>query len=101
MSDRRAWGLRAVPNELADRYVAEGWWAQGTLGRTVAEAVGRQGRSAFNVHSKVRPWRGTWAEVHAAARAFAGSLQARGVGPGDVVVVQLPNWLEAAITFWG
>ncbi len=26
--------------------------------------------------------------------------RARGVGPGDVVVVQLPNWVEAGITFW-
>ena len=24
----------------------------------------------------------------------------RGVGPGDVLVFQLPNWLEAGITFW-
>ena len=36
-----------------------------------------------------------------AARSFAASLKARGVGPGDVVVFQLPNWVEAAITFWG
>ncbi|HSD48795.1 MAG TPA: AMP-binding protein, partial [Actinomycetota bacterium] len=28
------------------------------------------------------------------------SLRARGVGPGDVVAFQLPNWVEAGIAFW-
>ena len=30
----------------------------------------------------------------------ASEAQARGVGAGDVVVFQLPNWAEAGITFW-
>jgi acyl-CoA synthetase len=54
----------------------------------------------FSVHSKVRPWKGTFADVDRAARSLAGSLRARGSGPGDIVVVQLPNWVEAGITFW-
>ena len=70
-------------------------------GATVAGAVGRLADAELVVHSKVRPWRGTFGEVDRAARAFAASLQAQGVGPGDVVVFQLPNWVEAAITFWG
>ncbi len=84
-----------------DRYVAEGWWTDETLGTTVAGAVARLGDSEFAVHSKVRPWRGTFADVDRLARSFAASLRTRGVGPGDVVVFQLPNWLEAAVTFWG
>src|SRR6185312_12992241 len=52
------------------------------------------------VRSKVRPWDGTFADVDRAARSLAASLQARGVGPGDTVVFQLPNWVEAGITFW-
>jgi acyl-CoA synthetase (AMP-forming)/AMP-acid ligase II len=54
----------------------------------------------FNVYSSVRPWRGTFGEVDRRARALAGSLRDRGVVPGDVVVFQLPNWVEAGITFW-
>ena len=34
------------------------------------------------------------------ARRVAGSLAARGIGPGDVVAFQLPNWVEAAATFY-
>ncbi len=32
--------------------------------------------------------------------ALAGSLRARGIGPGDVVAFQIPNWIEAAVTFY-
>jgi len=94
------WQLRSVADELVRRYHAEGWWNEATLGATVAEGLSTMGAVEFNVHSKVRPWRGTFAEVDRRARALAGALRARGVGPGDVVVFQLPNWLEAGITFW-
>src|SRR5262249_4663805 len=48
-----------------------------------------------------RPWRGTVGDVDRAARTFAAALRDRGIGPGDAVVLQLPNWVEAAIGFWG
>lgn len=95
-----SWGLRVVPRDLAAHYVAQGWWTEGTLGTMVADGLGRMGRLDFRVHSKVRPWAGTFADVDRAARSLAGSLHARGVGPGDIVVIQLPNWLEAGVTFW-
>ena len=34
------------------------------------------------------------------ARRLAAGLRERGVGPGDVVAMQLPNWMEAAASFW-
>jgi acyl-CoA synthetase len=52
------------------------------------------------VHSAVRPFAGTFRDVELEARRLAAGLQARGVGPGDVVALQLPNWKEAAATFW-
>jgi acyl-CoA synthetase (AMP-forming)/AMP-acid ligase II len=66
----------------------------------VADGLGRMASVGFRVRSKVRPWTGTFADVDRAARSLAGSLRARGVGPGDVVAFQLPNWVEAGITFW-
>jgi acyl-CoA synthetase len=95
-----AWGIRAVPKDLASRYRDEGYWTDATLGTLVAEGLASMGRQAFAVHSAVRPWRGTFVDVDRAARALASSLRARGVGPGDVVVIQLPNWLEAGVAFW-
>ncbi len=94
------WRLRSVPDQLAQRYVAEGWWTDDTLGTMVAEGLADRGEVGFQVRSKVRPWQGTFADVDRAARSLAGALQARGVGPGDVVLFQIPNWVEAGITFW-
>lgn len=55
----------------------------------------------FVVHSADCPYRGKVADVAAAARSFAAWLHRRGIGPGHVVVVQMPNRVEAAIAFWG
>lgn len=43
----------------------------------------------------------TWKELIDAALQFAGFLQAQGVGPGDPVVWQLPNWWESAVVGFG
>ena len=94
------WALRSVPESQARRYVAEGWWNDDTLGVTVAEGLAHLGAETFQVHSEVRPWAGTFADVDRAARALAGALRARGIGPGSVMVLQLPNWVEAAVAFW-
>ena len=94
------WGLRPVPEPLARQYVAAGHWTDATLGRMVADGLAGMGREVFEVHSRTRPWKGTFADVDRAARALASSLSARGVGPGAVVVIQLPNWFEAGVAFW-
>jgi acyl-CoA synthetase len=90
-----------VTPALAERYVTEGWWTDEGLGDLVAAGLRRLADEPFVVHSSTRPWRGPIGEVDRAARSFAATLQARGIGPGDIVVFQLPNWVEAAITFWG
>jgi acyl-CoA synthetase len=94
------WRLRSVPDHLTRRYLAEGWWNDTSLGMMVADGLRELGGTTFRVRSKVRPWRGTFADVDRAARSLAGALRATGVGPGDVVMFQLPNWVEAGITFW-
>ena len=43
---------------------------------------------------------GTVGEVYEESLRVAGGLRALGLGPGDVVAFQLPNWVEAAITFY-
>ena len=97
---RGGWELRTVPADLVERYTAEGWWTDESLGSMVASGLGSMADAAFRVRSQVRPWDGTFGDVDRAARSLAGALRARGVGPGDVVVFQLPNWVEAGITFW-
>ncbi|MEX5634869.1 AMP-binding protein [Parafrankia sp. FMc2] len=92
--------MRTVPPDLVKRYESEGWWTQETLGDILAAGLAAAPGAQFRIHSAVRPWSGTFADVEQVARRLAAGLRARGVGPGDVVVFQLPNWMEAAAVFW-
>ena len=71
-----------------------------TLGDLLARGLAAAPDAAFCVHSNVRPWSGTYRDVELVARRLAAGLRSRGVGPGDVVAFQLPNWMEAAAVFW-
>jgi acyl-CoA synthetase (AMP-forming)/AMP-acid ligase II len=95
---RRA--MRKIPVELTKRYEDEGWWRPETLGDLIADGLAANPATGFWVHSAVRPYEGTFADVESAARRLAAGLRARGVGPGDAVAIQLPNWVEAAVAFW-
>ena len=92
--------MRNIPVELTKRYHDEGWWTQDTLGDLVARGLAANPDVGFVVHSAVRPFAGTFRDVEMEARRLAAGLHARGVGPGDVVALQLPNWKEAAAAFW-
>jgi acyl-CoA synthetase len=94
------WRLRQVPRALAEYYMTAGFWGDVTLGAMVAQGLAGKSDVGFHVHSRQRPWHGTFADIDRAARALAGGLSARGIGAGDVVVVQLPNWFEAGVAFW-
>ncbi|ORW32522.1 AMP-dependent synthetase [Mycobacterium paraense] len=93
-------GVRNVAAELARRYEDQGWWTQDTLGDLLARGLKDNAHAGFRVHSAQRPFAGTFGDVDLLARRLAAGLRARGVGPGDVVAFQLPNWVEAAATFW-
>ena len=92
--------VRDVPPELAQRYADQGWWTPDTLGDLLARGLKDNSHVTFRVHSTQRPFTGTFGDVELLARRLAAGLRARGVGPGDVVAFQLPNWVEAAATFW-
>jgi acyl-CoA synthetase len=94
------WDLRKVDGDRAQRYVRERFWDDDTLGEVLAAGLRDAGHEPFTVRSSTRPWRGTLAEVDALARRVAAGLRAHGIGPGDPVAFQLPNWVEAAATFY-
>src|SRR3984957_14605252 len=99
-SPAREWGLRTVPRSLEQKYLSEGWWNEGSLGSVIAIAIAEQPTQRMKIRSAVRPWKGTFDEVLKEAQHLAGALRARGIGAGDVVALQLPNWKEAAVSFW-
>ncbi len=94
------WRLRTVPEHLVDRYRAEGWWTDATLGTMVAEGLADHGRRRVP-----RPLEGAALAGHLRRRRPRGPVAGRraaraGRRAGDVVLFQLPNWVEAGITFW-
>jgi acyl-CoA synthetase len=94
------WQLRTPPPELTRRYTADGSWNNDTLGEILAAGLADGARLACKVHSGLRPHTGTLGDVADLARRVAGGLRVRGVAAGDLVAFQLPNWVEAAATFW-
>ena len=95
-----AYPLRIIPAELVKRYEDRGWWTPETLGAMLASGLDASSDVGFHVHSELRPWTGSFGDVELLARRLANGLRSRGVGPGDVVAIQLPNWMEAAAAFW-
>ena len=94
------WQLRQPPEELTRRYVADGSWNDETLGEILATGLTDGAHHACKVRSRLHPYAGTIGEVADLARRVAGGLRERGVEAGDLVAFQLPNWVEAAATFW-
>jgi acyl-CoA synthetase (AMP-forming)/AMP-acid ligase II len=91
-----------VPPEAsrAAGYVRAGWWNDESLGELLGAGLNDAAAQPFTVRSDRRPFRGTLADVDAMARRIAGGLRARGIGAGSIVAFQLPNWVEAAATFY-
>jgi acyl-CoA synthetase (AMP-forming)/AMP-acid ligase II len=99
--DARSWPLRTVPEELRSRYRQAGFWDDQTLGAILHRLIGVRPGLAFRIWSRTRPFEDELGEVYGRARGLAAGLRRLGLGPGDVVAFQLPNWAEAAETFYG
>ncbi len=91
---------RETDEEHAQRYVREGFWRDESLGALLAAGLHDASAEPFTVRSDRNPYRGTLGSVDALARRVATGLRERGVQPGDVIAFQLPNWVEAAATFY-
>ncbi len=94
------WPLRSVDPELERRWLEAGYWDDLTIGAHLHRGLADHPDQVVRFHSAVRPWQGSFADLHRRALGLAESLQRRGVGPGDPVAFQLPNWVEAAVTFY-
>ncbi len=95
-----SWNPIEIDADRRRRYVETGWWNDETLGQVLAAGLRDAAGEPFVVRSEHRPFRGTLGEVDELARRLAGGLRARGIGSGSVVAFQLPNWVEAAATFY-
>jgi len=87
-----------LPAELPARYAALGYPTDVTL-------AGMLVRNRLELPDRVAVIDGdvvlTWTDLAEAAAQVAAWLQARGIGPGDAVCWQLPNWWEAVVVAHG
>jgi len=91
------WDLRTVPTELRERYLAEGWWTDLTFAGFMERQITSAPDLTFRVWSDTHPHHGTIGALYEQSARLAGALAGLGVGPGDRVVYQIPNWLEAGV----
>ena len=83
-----------APPDVQDGWRAAGVWTDETLLDRLARA---DGAHVAVVDGDVRC---TIDDLRVRSDAVAGALAAAGVGPGDVVAWQLPNWWEAVAVCW-
>jgi 2,3-dihydroxybenzoate-AMP ligase len=84
------------PGDAVARYVAKGYWEGRSLGSQLAEAA-RKTPDAPALVDSAGEVRLTHGELLARADGAAVAMRARGLRPGDRVVVQLPNCWELVV----
>jgi len=80
----------------ARSYRESGSWTSATLGETFAHTVARRGNATAIVEGGRAI---SFAELGSRVTTLAARLAQLGIGAGDAVAYQLPNWWEAAATF--
>ena len=92
--------------ETIRAYTDAGWWGTDTLDDLFRRNAAANPERLALVDPPNRPevtvgepMRLTCAEVAAAADALSAELARRGIGPGDVVMVQLPNVVELPLVY--
>ena len=83
-----------LTSEYVGRYTAAGWWENKLITEHLARAVARDPDKEVIVD---RWGRLTFGQLDEQADRLAAGLLARGIGPEDIVVLQLPNWHQFAV----
>ena len=92
-TDVSGWATRLTQEEIR-QHTASGAWRNVTLA-DCASVQAKQSPQRVAVVEGDRIL--TFGELLEQARILAAALRARGLGPGDVISFQLPNWVETMI----
>jgi acyl-coenzyme A synthetase/AMP-(fatty) acid ligase len=89
-----------VRARLHDDYRRRGLWGARTFNDVLAEACREKWPDRrFVVASPDRPAELTFKEMHERGVRLAGALHALGLRKGDVLAMEMPNWMEACLTY--
>jgi acyl-CoA synthetase len=95
-----SWGLRDVPDDLRHRYRADGSWTDETFAAFIDRRVAAAPGLRVRVWSDLRPCTTTTADLHRRSARLASGLASRGLGAGDVIAYQMPNWVDTLAVLW-
>src|SRR5437867_670547 len=91
---------QAARSELFDEYRRRGLWGARTFNDALEEgALQRWPDSLFVVASPTRPAALTYREMHERGLELAGALHDLGLRKGDVLAMEMPNWMEACLLY--
>jgi 2,3-dihydroxybenzoate-AMP ligase len=91
-------GFTPYKDDDADTYNREGWWPGRTFGDILDRAAERYPDKAAFIDTTHRL---TYAQTRDLANKAAIALINMGLSPTDRVLLQLPNWNEFAVVFFG
>src|SRR5215471_21377276 len=86
-----------LTSEMIARHTASGWWGRDTIYGLLAARVAIHPDREALVDSRRRV---AYAALKDGIDRTAAVLKAHGIGRGDVVTIQLPNWIEFAFVFF-
>ncbi len=86
-----------LSKELIERFTRTGHWGSETFYQILARRAGAHPEREVLVDRRHRV---TYGELKACVDRVAARLGALGIGRGDVVTIQLPNWAEFAYVFF-
>jgi acyl-coenzyme A synthetase/AMP-(fatty) acid ligase len=86
--------------KLFDEYRKRGLWGEASFNDILEDAcTKRWPDSEFVVESRERPASLTYRELHERGLKLAGALYGLGLRKGDVLAMEMPNWIEGCITY--
>jgi acyl-CoA synthetase (AMP-forming)/AMP-acid ligase II len=83
--------------QMRERWYAEGFYGHQTLADVILAGAEQFPQAGLVLESEQRPGRVTLGESLEQSQYLARALYRLGIGKGDVVAVQLPTWIEAAV----
>jgi acyl-CoA synthetase (AMP-forming)/AMP-acid ligase II len=91
--------LASDRDELRARWYREGFYSDRTIVDHLRDGAERFPHAAMHFVGGPEPTSIQLGEMYARSLQLAGGLVELGVGPGDVVAIWVPNWLEGALTY--
>ncbi|PPJ26595.1 cyclohexanecarboxylate-CoA ligase [Nocardia nova] len=87
------------PEALRAKWYRDGWYSDRTVVDALEEGGEKYADTAVVFAGADALIDSSVGEIHREARRVAAALQGMGVGPGDAVVVQLPNRFECSVAY--